>query len=137
MLRTCLGLADQLFLADIDPFEQRLIGAREALAVGKKHHALQMHLGYVERGGEVNEGGQLTDRFLQPREPQRYARRRRIEAALERAERTHVLHDPIERVLAAHRLESDRLAGVERHAQLVEPARNEIASAPTVEQGAG
>src|ERR1700736_4400054 len=61
---------------------------------------------------------------------------RGIEAALERAELAHVLHDAVECVLAAHRLERHGLGGVERHAQLVEAACDQIAAAPLVEQGA-
>jgi len=85
---------------------------------------------------EIDERRQLRDGFLEAREPQRDARRLRIERALQRAEGAHIVDDAVEGVLAAHRLERLRVGGVERDAQLVEPAIDEIASAPLVEQRA-
>src|SRR6266536_434024 len=114
--------------------EQRLIRAREALAVRKIHEPLQVHFAHVDRMRELDEGGKLSDGLLQAREPQRYPRPLGGERTLQRAEFAHVLDDAVEHVLAAHRLERLRLGGVERDAQLVEPALYEIAPAPFVEQ---
>ena len=134
--RARLGLPDQRFLAFVEMLEQGLLGAREALAVGEIHQPLQVHFAHIDRIGEVDEGGKLADGLLEAGQPQRYPRCVGSERALQRAELAHVLDDAVEHVLAAHGLEGLRLGGVERNPQLVEPARDEVASAPLVQQGA-
>src|SRR5439155_12301556 len=84
--RAPLGLADQRFLALIEMLEQRLLRARQALAVRKIHEPLQVHFPHVDRMGKIDEGGKLADRLLQPGEPERYPRVLGSKRALQRAE---------------------------------------------------
>ena len=72
--RARLRRANETLLAHVEVLEQRLLRAREALALGEIHEPLQMYFAHVDRIGEIDEGGKLRDRFLEAGEPQRYAR---------------------------------------------------------------
>jgi hypothetical protein len=85
-----------------------------------------MHFLDADPRRQPDEVRQLIDRLLEAGQPQRDARRRRADLALQRGELADIADDAVEHVLAAHLEEAFRLGGVERDAQFVEPGIDQL-----------
>ncbi len=111
------------------PLEQGLVRPGQAdRRLVEKDQPLQMHFTDADLVGDLHEGRQLLECFLQARQPERDLRQRQIFAYLHFAERAHVANDAVEIVPAAHQQERLGVSGIERHAQFVEARISKFAS---------
>ena len=98
--------------------------------------ALQVDLSDIDVARQTDEIAELIDGFLEPGKPQRDARLLGAELALHRPEGADIADDAMKHVAPAHQLEGFRLGRVQRYAQLVKPAVDQLAALLRAEQRA-
>src|SRR5579875_2323629 len=108
--------------------EQRRSVAREAALEPVEHEALQINLAYPETGGEPNKIGQLRDRLFKAGQPQRHAWGGGADFLLQRDEFPDIAQDAVEKIPAANLQKTIGIGGVERDAQFVEPAVDQLSA---------
>src|SRR5260221_1390766 len=130
-----LGLAQALALVSVELLEQGRFRTRQTLALPKIDEALQINLENADLVREPHKGGELADRFLEPGQPERNARRLLPLFALHRDESAKVAHDPLEHVAPAHQRERLGFRRVEGNAKLVQSGIDQLLAPAAGEEG--